>query len=143
MQKGAYQAIDRGLTNISFIRARADQITELFPAGSVQSIWLTFADPFPRRRSAGRRMTHSNFLSKYAEVLAPGGHLLVKHDNLDFFTWTLEQLVASKWQIDELSFDLHESDLSSDYKILTTYEQRWLDEDRQTYFVAASKHKLP
>ena len=53
--------------------------------------------------------------------------------------WSLEQLVTTGWAIDELSFDLHESNLSDDYKILTTYEQRWLGEGRITQF-ARAKH---
>jgi tRNA (guanine-N7-)-methyltransferase len=137
LQKGAYQAIDRGLENIFFVRARADQIEELFELGSVDTIWLTFADPFPRKRSAGRRMTHPNFLGKYRKVLKPSGQLLIKHDNPNFFAWSLEQLVADGWRIEELSFDLHESDLNEEYKILTTYEQRWLKEGRIVGFVKA------
>lgn len=137
LQKGAYEALERGLTNIYFIRARADQIGELFVPGSLETIWLTFSDPFPKKRSAGRRMTHPTFLKRYRQLLGASGRLLVKHDNLDFFQWTLEQLVADDWRVNELSFDLHESDLSDDYKILTTYEQRWLGEGRTTQFVAA------
>lgn len=138
LQKGAYAALERGLANIFFIRARADQIDELFLASSVQTIWLTFADPFPKKRSAGRRMTHPTYLEKYQTVLANNGSFIVKHDNPAFFHWSLEQLVSEQWRIEELSFDLHDSDLSDDYKIMTTYEQRWLNEGRITQLVRAT-----
>lgn len=142
LQKGAYEALERGLDNIYFIRARADQIDRLFAPHSLQAIWLTFSDPFPRKRSAGRRLTHPTFLQQYASLLyaEPGlkqGGLCIKHDNPEFFRWSLEQLVAERWKIDGLSFDLHESSLSDDYKILTAYEQRWLGEGRITQFVRA------
>lgn len=137
LQKGAYEAEARGLTNLRFIRARADQIEDLFEANSLDAVWSTFADPFPKKRSAGRRMTHPNFLKRYANVLQPNGHFYLKHDNPEFFAWSLEQLVASNWHIAELSFDLHESTLSEDYKILTTYESRWLSEGRITQFAKA------
>ena len=137
LQKGAYEAQARGLKNIRFVRARADQITELFTAKSVETIWLTFADPFPKKRSSGRRLSHATFLRLYETVLAPTGMLLLKHDNPTFFTWSLEQVVRHGWRIVELSFDLHESDLPSLYKIKTTYETRWLDEGRKTYFMKA------
>ena len=139
LQKGAYEAIERGLDNVYFVRARADQIDQLFDAKSLWAIWLTFSDPYPKKRAAGRRMTHPTFLAKYRELLAPDGGFYIKHDNPDFFKWSLEQLVATGWTIDELSFDLHESNLSDDYKILTTYEQRWLGEGRITQF-ARAKH---
>lgn len=61
----------------------------------------------------------------------------ISSTTLQIFAWTLEQLVGEGWLIDELAFDLHESDLSDDYKILTSYETRWLDDGRTTSFVRA------
>lgn len=138
LQSGARQAAEQGLTNIRFIRARADQIQDLFAVRSVTTIWLTFSDPFPRARSAGRRLTHLNFLRRYAALLTTHGELCIKHDNQDFFCWTLEQLVAEHWQLRDLTFDLHGSTLSDEYKILTAYERRWLSEGRRTQFVRAA-----
>jgi tRNA (guanine-N7-)-methyltransferase len=139
LQKGAYEALERGLKNLFFIRARADQIDELFDADSVESIWLTFPDPFPRDRSARRRMTHPVYLEKYKALLKDTGSFYLKHDNRDFFHWSLEQLVNEKWHISELSFDLHGSELADDYKIQTTYEKRWLTEGLVTNFVKAKR----
>lgn len=138
LQKGAYAALEQDLKNVFFVRARADQIDELIPPKSLENIWITFPDPFPKKRSAGRRLTHPYFLRRYAQLLEPGGALMLKHDDRDFFCWSLEQLVAEKWRISELSFDLHESDLSSEYKIMTTYERRWLNEGKVINFVKAT-----
>lgn len=137
LQKGAYEAEARGLTNVRFLRARADQLAEIFEPESVGAIWLTFPDPFPKKRSSGRRMTHPTFLGIYRSLLAPNGSFLLKHDDPAFFGWSLEQLVSDGWHLTELSFDLHESELSEDYKIMTTYEQRWLKEGRTTNLVRA------
>lgn len=139
LQKGAHLAAERRLKNIHFVRARADQLGELVKPQSLKSIWLTFPDPFPKKRAAGRRMTHPHFLKTYKKLLAPGGSLYLKHDNREFFQWSLEQLVADRWHIDELSFDLHEADSHDDHKVLTTYEQRWLGKGLSTNFVRAIK----
>jgi len=150
LQKGAREAEARGLKNIFFVRARADQLAEVVPRHSLHALWLTFPDPFPKKRAAGRRMTHPHYLHIYARLLRKGlsfnrgdklqlGGLYLKHDNPAFFQWSLEQLVAEGWRIDELSFDLHESSLADDYKILTTYETRWLDEGLTTNFVKAAR----
>lgn len=139
LQKGAYEAEARGLKNVRFVRARAEQLGELFKTRSVESIWLTFPDPFGKTRSAGRRMTHPKFLKVYEKLLSKKGALYLKHDEHDFFLWSLEQLVAEKWKIEELSFDLHESELNGDYKTLTTYEIRWLKEGSATNFVKATR----
>lgn len=139
LQKGAKKAEELGLKNIFFIRARADQLTEIIEPSSLSQIWITFPDPFPKKRSAGRRLTHSSFLKIYQNTLKLGGELLIKHDNLDFFCWSLEQLVAFDWHIKELSFDLHESDLNETYKTLTTYEQRWMGEGAKINFSRSYK----
>lgn len=138
LQNGAAEAETLGLTNILFVRARADQLPELFEPASLESIWLTFPDPFPKKRSAGRRMTHPNYLQRYKTLLRPSGSFYLKHDSRDFFLWSLEQFVDEKWHIDELSFDLHESELNDDYKIKTAYEERWLGEGIPTNFVKVS-----
>lgn len=137
LQKGAYEATERGLKNVYFVRARADQLSEIVPPQSLESLWVTFPDPFPKKRAARRRMTHAHYLESYAPLLRADGAFYLKHDNRDFFHWSLEQLVVSSWHIGELSFDLHDSDLSHDYKIQTTYEKRWLGEGLVTNFVMA------
>lgn len=142
LQNGARLATERGLANIRFIRARADQVNELFEPKSLSTIWLTFADPFPKKKSAGRRMSHPTFLRRYAALLNSDGVFCLKHDNRDFFHWSLEQLVGENWHVRELSFDLHESDLADDYKILTTYEQKWQAEGLVTNFVNAAPSAL-
>ena len=131
-------AAEQDLKNVFFVRARADQIDELISPKLLETIWITFPDPFPKKRSAGRRLTHPYFLRRYAQLLKPGGTLMLKHDDRDFFCWSLEQLVSEKWQITELSFNLHESSLDDEYKIMTTYEQRWLNEGKTINFVKAT-----
>lgn len=141
LQSGAQLAAERRLTNIRFLRARAGQLEELIPARSLKKIWLTFPDPFPKERSVKHRLTHPSFLETYYKLLASDGELYLKHDSRQFFMWSLEQLVTEKWHIDELSFDLHESNLSNEYKIITTYEKRWTDEGLVTNFVRALSPK--
>lgn len=137
LQYGARQAQEKHLTNVFFVRARADQLSELFTPHSLETIWLTFSDPFPKKRSAGRRMTHATYLDIYEKLLQPQGVLNIKHDSRDFFCWSLEQLVAKKWQLVELSFDLHDAEIADDYTIKTVYESRWLKEGSVINFVRA------
>lgn len=138
LQKGAQAAEEKDLPNIRFLRARGDQLTELIPSHSLDAIWVTFPDPFPKKRSSGRRLTHPTFLKTYQHLLRPDGALYFKTDAHDLFTWSLEQLVREGWQLEELSFDLHESDLSDVYKIYTTYEERFVGEGLKIHFVKAT-----
>lgn len=137
LQKGAAEAEARGLTNIRFLRARADQLEEIIAARSLDGVWITFPDPFPKKRSSGRRLTHPGFLRRYATLLKPGGALYFKTDAHGLFEWSLEQLVNEGWKIERLSFDLHESDMPDEYKIETTYEARYRSEGLKINFVKA------
>lgn len=140
LQTGARLAEEKGLTNVHFLRARADQIPDLLAVHSLETIWITFPDPFPKNKSGARRLTHPTYLKIYRNLLAESGALYLKHDSREFFLWSLEQLVTEKWVISELSFDLHESGLADDYKIMTTYETHWTSEGIVTNFVKASQH---
>lgn len=137
LQKGAYKATEMGLENVRFLRARANQLDELLPAHNLDILWITFPDPFPKKHSAGRRLTHPQFLKEYARLLKADGALYFKTDATNLFTWSLEQLVIEGWQIKELSFDLHESDLAEWYKIQTTYERRFISQGLKVNFVKA------
>lgn len=148
LQKGARVALERGLTNIWFVRARADQLLEVVPEHSVSEIWLTFSDPFPHASDAKRRLTAPRFLDLYHRALVPNAHLPIgsdpiasavrmKTDSHALFDWSLEQLVTQGWSITELSYDLHASDLPDEYKILTTYERKWQAEGLTTYYLSA------
>ena len=114
LQKGAYEATNQNINNIYFLRARADQLASICYPKSIESIWITFPDPFLRRRSSGRRLTNSYFLKIYQQILN-----------------------SNRWRIEELSFDLHESNLVDSYKIKTTYETRWLEDGLTINFVKA------
>ncbi len=137
LQKGAYEAIERGIENVYFIRARADQIGDLFLPKSVSTVWVTFPDPFPKKRSSGRRLTHKTFLGIYRAILKEEGCVRLKHDDPTFFCWSLEQFVKDGWMIDALSFDVHESSLSDEIKTTTTYESRWMKEGRVIGYASA------
>ena len=139
LQKGARAALERGVSNIYFVRARADQLLEVVSQGMVKTIWLTFSDPFPKKRDAKKRLTHPKFLELYKKAhVDKHAQLCIKTDSHALLDWSLEQLVASKWHLTDLSYDLHESNLSSDYKIMTTYEQKWTSQGLPIMLVVAS-----
>lgn len=138
LQTGAGLASEKQLTNLHFLRARADQLPELLTPRSLESIWITFPDPLSKARSAKRRLTHPQFLKMYAQLLRKDGALYFKTDAKVLFEWSLERLVEEGWSIEQLSFDLHESNLAEAYRIKTTYEARYIREGLKINFVKAT-----
>lgn len=141
LQTGARKAEKEYVANLQFLRARADLLEELFIPNTLTTIWITFPDPFPKERSSKHRLTHPKFLKMYENLLKPGGQLCFKTDARALFDWSLEQLVEQGWIIKELSFDLHNSELPDSYKVMTTYETRFVGEGLPIYFVSLAPPK--
>jgi len=141
LQAGARAALEDSVDNIVFVRVHTESLPRLLRPGSISEIWLTFSDPFPKKRYAKHRLTHSRFLELYSQLLVKTGTLHQKTDNHALFDWSLEQFVASHWRITELSYDLHESDLSDDYKVMTTFEQKYSGEGLPIFYLTAALAK--
>lgn len=94
LQKGARIAEEKQLANISFLRAHANQLEEILAPNGLKEIWLTFPDPYPKKRQAKHRLTHPSFLGIYQKLLGKNGQLYFKTDNRALFDWSLEQLVV-------------------------------------------------
>ena len=93
----AKKALVEGITNIAFLRTHMNELGDIFPKNSIETIWLTFPDPFPKKRSAKHRLSHVSFLRQYRSILKDTGSLKFKTDNRELFLWSLEQFVADAW----------------------------------------------
>ena len=92
--RGSTRAEELGLTNVGFVRMRAEALAAQFGPGELAEIWITFPDPRPRDRDIKRRLTSPRFLALYQQLLTPGGLLHLKTDNADLFNYTLQILAA-------------------------------------------------
>lgn len=142
LQTGARRATERALANLYFLRARAEQLPEILQPHSLKTLWITFADPYPKKRSAKHRLTHSHYLKLYNTLLKKDGALYFKTDAEALFLWSLEQLVEAGWGINQLNFDLHSSTLPEPYKVMTTYEKQYVKNGAAIYFVKATPPKV-
>lgn len=58
--------------------------------------------------------------------MSADGILRFKTDNRELFLWSMEQFVSARWHVQELSFDIHESNLPDERKITTHYERTFM-----------------
>lgn len=138
MWRSAKAAQASGTNNLGFLCLHLLELGDHIGPAEAEEIWITFPDPFPKKRQAKHRMVNVHFLEIYERVLRPGGTVHFKTDNLDLFHFGLEVLVKKgNVQFRHLTFDLHgEESLPSDTKILTTYERRFLDMGMKINYVA-------
>lgn len=110
--------------NLVYAYTYIRSVPEVFDKDELDGLYLNFSDPWPKSRHAKRRLTYRGRLRDYARTLKPGGFIAVKTDNDALFDFTLEEIEACGWTPEEMSRDLHESDLPA--RLVTTeYEKKF------------------
>ena len=127
--RGSSRAAEMGLTNVGFVRMRAEALAAQFGVGELAEIWITFPDPRPRDRDIKRRLTSPRFLELYQQLLIPGGQLHLKTDNDGLFGYTLETLAArSGAVVERFTRDLYvetEAEFAEAQAIQTNFEGKY------------------
>ena len=73
----------------------------LLPAGSVETFYLLFPDPWPKRRHHRRRIVTKDFLDSTHRALENDGVLQIATDQLDYFRQIERLAQASSLQVSE------------------------------------------
>ena len=138
---GAKQATKRKAANLVYVRAHAKDLKQIFKPQSLGGIWLTFPDPYPKKRQAKHRLTHPFFMEIYADLLAKDGWLRLKTDNDGLFAWSLEVFKnLTGWQTTTSGRDLHgEVNSDSDWGIMTQYEKKFLSRGKRINYIELKK----
>jgi tRNA (guanine-N7-)-methyltransferase len=98
------------LPNLRFLLTDGENLTSGFQSGEVQRIYLNFSDPWPKRRHAGRRLTHRRFLEIYRRILAPLGEIYFKTDDAGFFEFSLKEMAVSGYSVSKITRDWRRGD---------------------------------
>lgn len=118
--------MQKPLPNIRFICMDAREITEVFAPGEVGKIYLNFSDPWPKARHARRRLTSSDFLALYDQILTSDGTVEFKTDNRVLFDFSVEEVKASSlFELTGLTYDLHHDSSMNAGNIMTEYEEKF------------------
>ncbi len=132
--RGARTVKEEQLSNAGFIRTRVDFINAFFAPGEVQEIWLTFSDPQPRPGKERKRLSSPLFVSRYRQLLAPGGIVHLKTDSDLLYEYTVEQTRDQHYGVLLSTADLygelidHLDEATREIlAIRTFYEQKWLE----------------
>lgn len=120
----AEKAKAKDLKNVKFIIGDAKTLTEVFDENSIDLIYLNFSDPWPKAGHYKRRLTYKVFLDVYRKILKEDGALFFKTDNAGLFEFSLEQLTLDGWRLENVTYDLHNSEFAAD-NVMTEYEKNF------------------
>lgn len=81
------------------------EVVEWFlPQAGIETIHISFPDPWPKRRHFCRRLVSPEFLQKCEYLLAPGGRLRLMTDHLGYFN-TMQAAVGTCGELSEEEWD--------------------------------------
>ncbi len=112
------------LTNLILLLVNADDLEEYFDENEIDRIYLNFSDPWPKAHHAKRRLTSGTHMDKYAIVLKEEGCVCFKTDNRDLFDYSLEAVKEAGWDVNDVTYDLHNSEYAEG-NVMTEYEERF------------------
>lgn len=132
----ALEKIPKNLKNLRLIRMNALDIDKIFYK-EVDTIYLNFSDPWPKKRHALRRLTSRVFLEKYEEIFKDEKNIYQKTDNQNLFEYSIINLTNYGYKIEDISLDLHNSQIEGN--IETEYEKKFSESGNKIYYLHAKK----
>lgn len=126
----------QSIPNLKLICADASTIDTIF-GREIDTIYLTFSEPWPKKIDEKKRFTHYNYLKLYDKVFKKKKHIILKTDNKGLFAYSLETLSQYWYVFDKVSLDLHndEREISN---VMTDFEKNYFEEKRAIYYIDAS-----
>ena len=129
---------EKEIKNVKFMMCDAKGLTELFEEKSIDLIFLNFSDPWPKAKHYKRRLTYKTFLDVYRYILKDDGVICFKTDNAGLFEFSLEQFREDGWRLENVTFDLHNSEYAKD-NIMTEYEKNFSEKGFNIHRLEAYK----
>lgn len=135
--RGAKTAIEEGIENVAFIRTQIELIEYVFAENEVDEIWITFPDPQIKYKRTKHRMTNSQFLQRYKNVLKPEGVVNLKTDSEFMHGYTLGLLHGAGHEVLYANNDVYKQEGSPEEvtSIQTFYENQYLEQNKPITYI--------
>lgn len=132
------RTLGEGSRNGAMVRFHAFNIQELFADGEIDNMIIHFPDPWTSPRKPKNRVMRREMLDKFFQLQKPNSILEFKTDSLEYFEWALEEVKESKYKLEFVTFDLHQSEIK-ERNFITTFEQIFLNKGQPIYYLRLSK----
>jgi tRNA (guanine-N(7)-)-methyltransferase len=121
------------IRNIRLVEGTGQELVrELLPESSVETFWINFSDPWPKKRHHRRRLIQSPFVRDLASRLQPGGRVEIATDHEGYAEWIERTLAA-----EPLLENIHAPQpflREVPGRMRTAYQIEWLKEGRSLCF---------
>ncbi len=129
------KAMEYNLPNLKIIISDIVNLESLLKK-KVQVIYLNFSDPWPKKKHTKRRLTSPYFLELYDKLFKDKNLLIMKTDNDDLFSYSINSLKEHGYKIEDINYDLHATNIPN---VLTEYEEKFSNRGIKIKYLKASK----
>ena len=127
--------VSEDIPNLKLIKMDATYINDVFDH-DIDTLYLNFSDPWPKKRHEHRRLTSLRFLKRYDSVFKTKKIIIQKTDNRKLFEYSLKSFTDYNYKIEELSLNLHLDDYDN---VETEYERKFSSLGYPIYMVKVVK----
>ncbi len=135
--RGAKTALEDGLDNVGFMRTQIELVEYAFAKAEISEIWITFPDPQIKYKRTKHRMTNTEFLQKYKNILTPDGTINLKTDSEFMHGYTLGLLHGEGHEILHANHNVYKNEYSPKEVtgIQTFYEKQYLEQGKPITYI--------
>ena len=123
------------LTNLKFFCMDAIHLNDVFEH-EIETLYLNFSDPWPKKRHHLRRLTSPSFVRLYDSIFTASCQIIQKTDNVTLFASSLEDLSQYGYVFHRVCLNLHDTEIDS---VMTEYEMRFSSLGYPIYYLEAYK----
>lgn len=124
------------IPNLKLIRIDALELNKVFEK-EVETIYLNFSDPWPKKRHVNRRLTSRVFLDVFDDLFVGKNHIIQKTDNRKLFEFSIISFNENNYHIDDISLDLYGDNYQEN--VPTEYESKFVSRGNLIYRIEVSK----
>jgi tRNA (guanine-N7-)-methyltransferase len=135
--KAVQKLNNQNLPNLALICADARDLDKIF-GKEINTIYLTFSEPWPKAHDEKKRFTHESYLRLYDKIFKKDKHIIMKTDNKGLFQYSLGSLSQYWYVFDRVSLDLHNDENPIKNNVMTDWEKKCVQDKKAIYYLDAS-----
>lgn len=135
--KGAKTALEKEMGNVAFLRIQIELVEYAFGKHEIDEIWIIFPDPQIKYKRTKHRMTNTDFLDSYKQILKPKGEINLKTDSEFMHGYTLGLLHGKGYEVVYANHDVYKNAGSPEIvtSIQTFYEKQYLEQEKPITYI--------
>ncbi len=133
------RAVNAGARENAFMcRFNASELIDIFENEELNNVYIHHPDPWPRKKHWKHRLIQTEFLEELYALMRPGSFVEFKTDDLDYFNWSEPLFKDSKFKMEFITRDLHNSKKAAT-NFVTHFEKIFLAKGQPIYYLRVVK----